>query len=131
MFSVKPEILLNAGNVATNGSDYTDCPDLSLLTTSNDIRRHLFTLTAGTSPAIAEASWMAAQLFKEYPNIWPETVRALLIHSANWTEQMQNRFNTDDKKTTGRRNLLRSCGYGVPSLDKALWCKKQFSQHGC
>ena len=36
---------------------------------------------------------------------------------------MQNRFNTDDKKTTGRRNLLRSCGYGVPSLDKALWCK--------
>lgn len=120
---VKPEILLNAGNVATNGSDFTDCPDLSLLTTSNDIRRHLFTLTNGTSPATAEASWMAAQLFKEYPNIWPETVRALLIHSANWTEQMQNSFNNDDKKTTGRRNLLRSCGYGIPSLDKALWCK--------
>lgn len=120
---VKPEILLNAGNVATNGSDFTDCPDLSLLTTSNDIRRHLFTPTAGTSPATAEASWMAAQLFKEYPHIWPETVRALLIHSANWTEQMQNSFNDDDKKTTGRRTLLRSCGYGIPSLDKALWCK--------
>ena len=120
---VKPEILLNAGNVATNGNDFTDCPDLSLLTTSNDIRRHLFKLTAGTSPATAEASWMAAQLFKEYPNIWPETVRALLIHSANWTEQMQNSFNNDDKKTTGRRYLLRSCGYGIPSLDKALWCK--------
>lgn len=120
---VKPEILLNAGNVATNGNDFTDCPDLSLLTTSNDIRRHLFKLTTGTSPATAEASWMAAQLFKEYPNIWPETVRALLIHSANWTEQMQNSFNNDDKKTTGRRYLLRSCGYGIPSLDKALWCK--------
>jgi len=120
---VKPEILLNAGNVATNGSDFTDCPDLSLLTTSNDIHRHLFTLTYGTSPATAEASWMAAQLFKEYPNIWPETVRALLIHSADWTEQMKKRFNNDDKKTTGRRNLLRSCGYGIPSLDKALWCK--------
>ena len=120
---VKPEILLNAGNVATNGNDFTDCPDLSLLTTSHDIRKRLFTLTAGTSPATAEASWMAAQLFKEYPNIWPETARALLIHSANWTEQMQNSFNNDDKKTTGRRNLLRSCGYGIPSLDKALWCK--------
>lgn len=120
---VKPEILLNAGNMATNGNDFTDCPNLSLLTTTNDIRRRLFSLTSGTSPATAEASWMAAQLFKEYPNIWPETVRALLIHSADWTEQMQKRFNIDNKKTTGRRHLLRSCGYGIPSLDKALWCK--------
>ena len=120
---VKPEILLNAGNVATNGSDYTDCPDLSLLTTSHDIRKRLFTLTSGTSPATAEASWMAAQLFKEYPNMWPETVRALLIHSADWTDRMQSRFNTDDKKSTGRKNLLRSCGYGIPSLEKAMWCK--------
>lgn len=120
---VKPEILLNAGNVATNGSDFTNCTDLSLLTTTKDIRRRLFTTTEGTSPATAEASWMAAQLFKEYPNIWPETVRALLIHSADWTEKMQTRFNTDNKKTTGKRNLLRSCGYGIPSLEKALWCK--------
>ncbi len=121
---IKPEILLNAGNAATNGNDYTDCPDLSLLTTSHDIRKRVFTLTSGTSPATAEASWMAAQLFKEYPNMWPETVRALLIHSADWTNNMQAQFNTDDKKSTGRRNLLRSCGYGIPSLEKALWCKE-------
>ena len=123
---VKPEILLNAGGAATNGDDYTDCPDLSLLTTNHDIRRQLFTTVTGTSPATAEASWMAAQLFKEYPDIWPETVRALLIHSANWTDRMQRRFNTDDKKTSGRRNLLRFCGYGIPSLEKAMWCKNNY-----
>ena len=93
------------------------------LISAHDIRKRLFALFSGTSPATAEASWMSAQLFKEYPNIWPETVRALLIHSANWTENMQASFNKDDKKTTGRRSLLRSCGYGIPSLEKALWCK--------
>lgn len=120
---VKPEILLNAGNVATNGSDYSDCPDLSLLTTNHDIKKHLFDLIGGTSPATAEASWMAAQLYKEYPGIWPETVRALMIHSASWTPQMQKMFNKDNKRTSGKRELLRTCGYGIPSLEKAMWCK--------
>lgn len=32
---VKPEILLDGGNVATNGADYVPCPDLSLLTTGH------------------------------------------------------------------------------------------------
>lgn len=120
---IKPEILFNAGNVATNGTDYTDCPDLSLLSTYNNINKRLFTTTSGTSPATAEASWMAAKLFSEYPEIWPETVRALIVHSADWTPSMQRSFNTDNKKKGGRRELLRSCGYGIPSLEKALWCK--------
>lgn len=33
---IKPEILLDGGNIATNGADYTTCPDLSLRTTSID-----------------------------------------------------------------------------------------------
>lgn len=120
---IKPEILLNAGNAATNGTDYTDCPDLSLLSTYNNISKHLFTTTSGTSPATAEASRMAAKLFSEYPEVWPETVRALIVHSADWTPSMKRYFNTDDKKKGGRREMLRSCGYGIPSLEKALWCK--------
>jgi len=35
---------------------------------------------------------MAAQIMAEYPEIWPETVRALLIHSARWTEKMKKQF---------------------------------------
>ena len=33
-------------------------------------------------PATAQAAHMAAQIYAEYPGIWPETVRALMIHSA-------------------------------------------------
>lgn len=119
---VKPEILLDGGNVATNGADFTNCTDLSLLTTNYHPLQRLFSTIWGTSSATAQASWMAAQLFAEYPGIWPETVRALLVHSARWTDAMQRRFKTNDLKAQGRRNLLRSCGYGIPSLDRAIRC---------
>lgn len=119
---VKPEILLNAGNVATNGTDYHPCPDLSLLTTNNNTTSRFFSTIWGTSSSTAQAAWMAAQLMEEYPSIWPETVRALLVHSSSWTEKMQHQFNNDDKKSTGRRNLLRCCGYGIPDLNKAIQC---------
>lgn len=48
-----------------------------------------------------------------------------MVHSAEWTEQMKSLYcGTRDKdaKRGGRRTLLRTCGYGVPSLDRALSC---------
>ncbi len=107
---VKPEILLDGGNVATNGVDYTNCSDLSLLTTYRYPIIRSFSTIWGTSAATAQAAWMAAQLFAEYPEIWPETVRALLVHSSRWTDRMLRRFCTHSLKKQGRRNLLRSCG---------------------
>jgi len=119
---IKPEILLDGGNVASNGHDYLACPDLSILTTNWKPLVRPFSTIWGTSSATAQAAWMAAQIYAEYPGIWPETVRALLVHSARWTDQMHNRFLTDGLKSRGRRNLLRSCGYGIPNLDKAIQC---------
>lgn len=119
---VKPEILLDGGNVATNGSDYTSCPDLSLLTTRKEYLTKPFTTTWATSAATAQAAQMSAQIFAEYPGIWPETVRALLVHSARWTPQMEQQFCTDTKKSGGCRHLLRTCGYGVPNLERAIQC---------
>lgn len=119
---MKPEILLDGGNVATNGTDYTNCPDLSLLTTNRYPIIRLFSTIWGTSSATAQAAWMAAQLFAEYPDIWPETVRALLVHSSRWTNEMLKQFCTNRLKSQGRRNLLRSCGYGIPNLERAIQC---------
>lgn len=119
---IKPEILLDGGNMATNDQDYTTCEDLSLLTTHHKPLSRLFTTINGTSSAAAQASWMAAQLYAEYPGIWPETVRALLVQSARWTNGMKQQFCKDDTKTKGRRALLRTCGYGVPDLSKAIQC---------
>lgn len=119
---IKPEILLDGGNIASNGTDYTNCPDLSLLTTDRLPLVRLFSTIWGTSSATAQAAWMAAQLFTEYPDIWPETVRALLVHSSRWTDKMYRRFCTNKLKSQGIRNLLRSCGYGIPHLEKAIQC---------
>lgn len=120
---VKPEILLDGGNVATNGSDYTSCPDFSLLTTGKDYLTKPFSTIWATSAATAQAAHLSAQIFAEYPGIWPETVRALLVHSARWTPQMEQQFCTDERKSGGRRHLLRTCGYGIPNLDRAIQCK--------
>ncbi len=119
---IKPEILCDGGNVASDGTIYTECTDLSLLTTYYRPMDRLFGSISGTSSATAQAAWMAAQILAEYPQIWPETVRALLIHSSRWTEKMKAQFGVPDQKSTGRRNLLRTCGYGVPSLDRAIQC---------
>lgn len=121
---VKPEILCDGGNMATDGTIYSECADLSLLTTHSKPILHLFSTIWGTSAATAQASYMAARIMAEYPDIWPETVRALLVHSARWTDKMQNQFCQPDGKTKGRRRLLRTCGYGIPNLDRALRCMR-------
>jgi hypothetical protein len=119
---IKPEILLDGGNMATNEIDVTECEDLSLLTTGRRYLEKYFSTIHGTSPATAQAAWMGAQLLAEYPDAWPETIRALIVHSASWTDNMKKQFCSDDRKTKGRINLLRTCGYGVPNLEKAIQC---------
>ncbi len=119
---VKPEILLEGGNVAEgpNQSIYP-AEDLSLLSTSSDPQRNQFEPFYATSAATAQGAWMAARIQKEYPDAWPETVRALMVHSASWTDTMKGQFLSDESKTA-YGNLLRICGYGVPDLNKALYC---------
>lgn len=119
---IKPEILLDGGNMATNGMDFTEAPDLSLLTTHYRPLIKQFSTIWGTSSAAAQAAWMGTQLMAEYPNAWPETIRALIIHSATWTDKMRKQFCHEDAKTKGRRQLLRTCGYGIPNLQKAIQC---------
>jgi hypothetical protein len=54
----------------------------------------------------------------EYPEYWPETVRALIVHSARWTDQMRQVLKGAGGKTA-RALLLRRYGLGVPSLSRA------------
>ena len=119
---IKPEILLDGGNMATDGAVFTECADLSLLTTNYRPLLNQFSTIWGTSSATAQAAWMGAQLLAEYPNAWAETIRALIIHSASWTDKMKKQFCFEDTKTKGRRRLLRTCGYGIPDLQKAIQC---------
>jgi len=121
---IKPELVLEAGNRAINPAGNqieTGIESLSLLTTSRDFLTGptLVEATWGTSPATALASGMAAGVRAEYPDFWPETIRALMIHSADWTPEMQRQL---EKASTqeARLQLLRQFGYGVPQLSRAL-----------
>lgn len=119
---IKPDVVCDGGNVATDGTNYAEGNDeLSKLTLSKDINRRLFETIWATSAATAQCSNIAAELLAAYPSMTPETVRALIIHSARWTDAMKNQFGIPDGKTTGRRKLLRTCGYGVPNLDRAKY----------
>jgi hypothetical protein len=118
----KPDIVTEGGNMALPpggaSADYVD--DLMLLTTHYQPATRLFTATGDTSAAAAWAARMGAMIYAEYPELWPETVRALVVHSADWTQQMRDQF-TPTGSRSELATLLRTCGFGVPSLDVARW----------
>ena len=120
---IKPEVLFEGGNYITDDTMIDVCHDTSVLTTKHEIRNRLFTTMSGTSPATAEASWFCARLMSRYPKLWPESVRALMIHSAEWTVAMRRQFLESGANKKGDYNtILRSCGYGVPNLSRAIEC---------
>jgi hypothetical protein len=122
---IKPDIVMEGGNLAHDGQGfYSECDDLSLLSTYRDpATRHFYCFNM-TSAATAQAAWLAAQIQSVYPNIWPETVRALIVHSAEWTEELKAQFlryfRVSVPSKTFYSRLLRICGYGVPDLDRAI-----------
>lgn len=119
---IKPEIVCDGGNVASDGVNYIEgFDDLSKLTLNTNIQTRLFDTIFATSAATAQCSYIAAELFASYPNMNSETLRALIVHSSRWTDAMKNQFCSPphDTKSQGRRQLLRACGYGVPDLERA------------
>lgn len=117
---LKPEILLEGGNMAQDGAGFvTERDDLALLSTFyRPLESHFYTFNM-TSAATAQAAWLAAQIQAFYPQFWPETIRGLLVHSAEWPATLQQQFRTNESKSAMKK-LLRICGYGVPNLERAL-----------
>ena len=124
---VKPDIVLEGGNVAHAPDGFiSEHDDLSLLSTGHQPIQRQFDAINATSAAAAQAAWMAAQIQARYPEAWPETIRGLMIQSAEWPIAVKRQFLNANgrgeypKSEYGR--LLRICGYGVPNLAKALAC---------
>ncbi|WP_072622637.1 S8 family peptidase [Spirulina major] len=116
----RPDVVFEGGNLATDGSCAGEVlDDLSLLTTHHKFNQRLFTLFGDTSASTALAGYFAAQILVQNPDYWPETVRALIVHSATWTAAMRKHLPATPQQKD-KSILLRRYGYGVPSLDKAL-----------
>lgn len=124
---IKPEILMDGGNIAKKDNFYTECDDLSLLTTNHNISENLFSTIWATSSATAQASKLSAEIYCQYPTAWPETIRALMVHSARWTDKMREQFLPNHNPNKSEiRHLLRTCGYGIPNFERAISCKNNY-----
>jgi Subtilase family len=114
---IKPDIVMEAGNMARHPTepspDYK--PELLLVTTNHQFTTGHRPLTTfqDTSAGSALAANLAAQLMARYPDFTPETLRALLVHSARWTHAMTARA-TDAQGNVDLHRLLSTFGYGVP-----------------
>ncbi len=123
---IKPDVVAEGGNrlISPDQSEITDADTVSLLTTSGRSAGQLFETIADTSAATAAVSYQAAILMSEYPDYWPETIRALLVHAAEWTPSMLQRFGLLHQKHSpkvAKETMLRTVGYGVTNLERSRY----------
>ncbi len=120
---IKPDIVLEAGNMARH-PEYDD-PDyiddaLQLLSTPHDFALNRPLATFGdTSAATAQAARLAAMLWAKYSSLTPEAIRALMVHSARWTDPMLRRF-TNGQNPIDYEAVVRCFGYGVPRMRELI-----------
>ncbi|GEM_PF-2410490 len=120
----KPDVVFEGGNYASDDAGFiTDVEDLQVLTTrSSKVGDAPLGTMRDTSAAAAQAARMAAMLQAEYPEYWPETIRGLVVQSAEWTQPMFDEFPYPD-----RRNRVRVYGMGVPNLARARRSASSFT----
>lgn len=119
---IKPDVVFEGGNVLSDGTLFeTRHPVLSLRTTGISKDTAIASANA-TSAATAQAARLAALTMAAYPSYWPETVRGLITHSAEWTPMM--RAQIDAMAASGleaKQRMLRRYGWGVPTEDVVLY----------
>lgn len=118
----KPDVVAEGGNGsrdAARGGITVGPESLRLLTTSHDLTRSPLAESGDTSAAAAEVARICGALQSHYPDYWPETIRALVIHGARLTAQMRATLplvpNAQNKK-----NVLRRFGYGAVDLNRSM-----------
>lgn len=118
IWPIKPDIVFEGGNQYHSGNQLWKHPDLELLTTNAKFRERLLATADGTSSASVLAARIGAAIQQQYPNAWPETIRALVVHSAEWTDGMKHGRSLNYKSAVA--DLLRHYGHGEPNLQRAL-----------
>lgn len=124
---IKPDIVMEGGNVLHDGASLFE-PGLPVLSTSTTGHANDLALASAhaTSAATAQAARLAALAMATYPEYWPETIRALVVHGAEWTPVMKAAVTKAGK--SGKRDqqaMLRRYGWGVPTEDRVLYSTDQ------
>lgn len=116
---IKPDVVMEGGNWVINGPPPPmKHSALSLLTTDRRYPLRAFTTVGETSAATALAARAITELWSDYPELWPETIRALFVSSARWTPQMRSHLPPNPGK--GHYGpLFKRYGFGVPDMERA------------
>ncbi|SPE27921.1 conserved hypothetical protein [Candidatus Sulfotelmatobacter sp. SbA7] len=116
---VKPDVVSEGGNWASDGNTVDSPSDLGLLTTYYQPTVQQFTTIHDTSAATAVVAEIAGKMLAARSDLWPESVRGLIVHSARWTPSMRSKM---DAATTQAQKVavLRRYGYGVADYTRAL-----------
>lgn len=118
----KPDIVMEGGNLAIQNGGTIDPESLLLLSASRGgVGRSLLTTFCDTSASTALASKFAAELYVAYPTLKPETIRALIVHSADWTSEMLSNRSIRQLSSLEKEKLLAHVGYGVPNIHTARY----------
>ena len=117
---IKPELVEVAGNLAYDDLTKTwieNEPGLRVVTTSPRFATGgLLSFVLGTSYSAPKVAHLAARLVERYPDASPNLLRALLVQSARLPEGVVD---------WDLSRALRLCGFGVPDLDRAMYCRPQ------
>lgn len=112
--AIKPDIVMEGGNVGIHPvMGNTTLPELGLVTTCADFNQEPLMEFNATSAATALAARLAARIKTANPELSVLSVRALMAHSARWTNEMRT---LSDKPS----DIVKYCGYGVPDERKAM-----------
>lgn len=118
----KPDVVMEGGNQAIMNGGVIDPDSMQLLSTSKGgIGRSWFTGFGDTSGATALAAKFAAELYYAYSELWPETIRGLIIHSASWTPAMLGNRLIQQLSEDEKKKLISLVGYGVPNMERAKY----------
>lgn len=119
---IKPEVVFEGGNAVVDDRGFVStCDDLSLISTFYQPNNQYFKEFMMTSAATAQAANFAAKIQAVYPHYWSETIRGLIVHSAEWPQELKAQFARNNLKGELKK-VLRACGYGVPDFERATNC---------
>jgi hypothetical protein len=117
---VKPELVEVAGNLAYDDSIkhwIENDPGLRVPTTNHRFAEGpLLGMVHGTSFAAPKVTHLATKILERYPEASVNLLRALLVQSARFP---------DGVSEWAPKEILRLCGFGVPDLDRAIYCSPQ------
>ncbi len=116
---IKPDVVFEGGNwIKAEPPPPMKNSALSLLTTDHQYPVRSFATSGETSGATALAARAITEIWSEYPNLWPETIRAIFVSSSRWTPQMLSHLPANPAKGA-YTPLFQRYGYGVPDMERA------------